>query len=131
MHSIIKITKHFPINEDLEFTSVLLGFVLLNRNKASNYPFGVVNIFFHIIGLYILDQIHKKHLIHNSELWISRVRVAQSLVFCVVLASLFVFMPFFFWPWYCLSFTVSDNPFGIFKMFFCLGLRGRDNNYNS
>lgn len=64
LHSIIKITKHFSINEDLEFTTVLLGFiVLLYRNKAYNYPFGVVNIFFHIIGLICFDPTvnHLRH----------------------------------------------------------------------
>jgi hypothetical protein len=35
----------------------------------------------------------------------SKVRVAQSLVFCVLLCgSLFFCLPFFFWPLHCLTF---------------------------
>jgi hypothetical protein len=49
----------------------------------------------------------------------SGVCVAWSLVFYVVLCrSLFVFLFFFFWPLYCLSFF--DSPFGIFKLFLSL-----------
>ena len=53
------------------------------------------------------------------------VRVARSLVFCVMFCiSSFVLFHFFFWPFYCLSFfdfTASDYPFGIFKLFFITG----------
>jgi hypothetical protein len=59
----------------------------------------------------------------NFTLVFSGVRVAQSLVFCVVFCrSLFVLLCFFFWSLYCLSFfdwqfTISDCPFHIFKFF--------------
>jgi hypothetical protein len=48
------------------------------------------------------------------------VRVARSLVLCVMFCrSLFVLLYFFFWPLCCLSFDlrILITPFGIFKLF--------------
>jgi hypothetical protein len=42
-------------------------------------------------------------------------RETKSLVFCDGFVD--YCLSFFFWPWYCLSFTVSDSPFAIFPNF--------------
>jgi hypothetical protein len=54
----------------------------------------------------------------------SEVRVARSLILCVVFSrSLFVLLSFFFWPLCCLSF--SDYPFGFFKIWLRTSVYGR------
>ena len=53
-----------------------------------------------------------------SSVPFSRVRVAQSLVFCVLFGiSLFVHFSLFFWQFRCFFFDLGllDYPFGIFK----------------
>jgi hypothetical protein len=42
-------------------------------------------------------------------------RETKSLVFCDCFVD--YCLSFFFWPLYCLSFTVSDSPFAIFQTF--------------
>jgi len=48
---------------------------------------------------------YKKKVVGSRSTVFSVVRVARSLVFCVMFCrSLFVLLSFFFWPSYCLSF---------------------------
>ena len=92
-----------------------------------------------IVKSYSIDIILQNHLlvtgVHNrcnmqelhtlpenlsSPVVFCGVRVARSLVFCVVFCrSLFVILYFLFWPLCCLFFfdTDSDYSFGIFKLF--------------
>ena len=64
---------------------------------------------------------------HNSVPILSGIRAAQSSVFCVVFCRpLFIILSFFVWPLHCLAallqYMTSDNPFGIYKLFFSVDL---------
>jgi hypothetical protein len=60
----------------------------------------------------------------DSPPYFCGVRVAESFVFCVMFCRLlFVFLYFFFWPLYCLSFfdlRLLDYPFGILNLCYCV-----------
>ena len=58
---------------------------------------------------------------------LSGIRAAQSSVFSIVFnRPLFIILSFFVWPLHCLAallqYMTSDNPFGIYKLFFSVDL---------
>jgi hypothetical protein len=68
--------------------------------------------------VYVLLQFSVSPQVFSGVEWV--VRVARSLVFCVVFCrSLFVLLSLFFCPLCYISFLIStsDYPFGIFKLF--------------
>ena len=72
---------------------------------------------------------------HSSSTTYNVVRVAQYLVFCVVICRLlFVFFAPFFWPLLCISIllriTASDYYFCIFRVFVWLQLSTKTSKYH-